>query len=135
MTAIITRYRPTKHYSMLLEWWQAHGWNGIAAKLLPENGWIAVDPDSNVALAAIFIYNDTTTPCSYMEWLIANPNARAGDIVKGIHAVVAKAAEYADFNKRILNTSVMQAGLVRIYESHGFTGREAGMTNLTRGPR
>lgn len=131
---IIRKWDRALDYPVFLGWWKLHKWEGVPLKMLPDTGFVCTD-DAGKQLGAIFIYNDDSTNFSYMEWLICNPRIPARAVSVTVKELVAECTQYADENMRFLTTSVLQAGLVRVYKSLGFEGEEGGMTNLSRGPK
>lgn len=124
-------YNELRDYPFLKKWWKGHGWDAIPAILLPSTGVVIMDENEN-PIAAGFLYHATETPCSYMEWIVADPEVSPIAVYKALNMLISRLVEIADAGKRILNTSVLQKGLVRLYKKHGFSGEEANMTNLVR---
>jgi hypothetical protein len=124
------QYNPSM-YAEIKEWWKGHsGWESIPESMLPKTGFVV--GDENSLFCVVFIYEDSSTSVAMMEWLVTNPTNTARESLKAIKLLLERVGRYADDNKRVLFTTLLQPSLSKLYERVGFVCGDTGMTNMTR---
>lgn len=118
-------------YATLEAWWLAHGWPAVPPRLLTTEGFLAEVEGTPVA--AGWIYFIDTAPLAWIEWLVTNPAAGPLRSAKALGAVIEAAVASARAQHVFMVfTSCRQKTLRRLYERHGFTSTDQGMTHLIR---
>jgi hypothetical protein len=117
-------------YTVISEWWPAHGWPKIDSWMLPASG-VVIEDDKGTPLAASWLYMSNSNGVSMMEWTVTNPKNGAltsfralGHLLEAIKAM-AVANDYG-----VMLTTSKNPALIRLYEKHGFTKTDEGVTHL-----
>lgn len=126
----IRSYHPDD-YPMVFSWWDAHGWDAVPEPILPKFGVVA--HRSGNAIAAAWLYMDNSVGVSMMEWMVANPESSARDVVAAIREIIEflkQAAIKMDYG--VMLTTCKQESLASLYERNGFQRTDSSMIHLLR---
>jgi hypothetical protein len=130
MKTTVREYTPEDH-PMLMEWWKAHGWPGVAKEVLPKLGLI-VEVDTKPIVAG-WLYMDNSVGVCWLEWVVGNPDSRGREIIPAIAVLIdfmGKRALEMDYG--VMLTGTRTSSLIRLYEKNGFEKTDEGVTHLIK---
>lgn len=121
-----------KHYGLLSKWWEKHGWPAMPVHKLPPFGWM-VETEEETLVGAFAYLDNGGTGVAMLEWTVGNPSASPKDLIKAMKTLFNfMSQELKRLEYDVIFTSCRQPGLVRIYESCGFSKTDEGMTHLVK---
>lgn len=114
------------NYPEVKQWWEGHKWPVIPFQMLPKTGYIIEN------VCAGWLYR-SDSPICWVEWIISNPASekiiRNESLNLLIDTLINK-AKSEGFSH--VFTSVKHPGLIKRYESHGFTIQDSNVTHMIR---
>ena len=125
----IRQYEETD-YQDLVHWWQARkDWQPINKELLPQCGVIVEQADKK--LAALFVYQDNTTPFAMLEWIVTNPDNTARESIVSLRVGIDYVMQaMKKVGRGALFTTSSNPALIRLLEKHGFEQTDTNVTHL-----
>jgi len=121
-------FEPEKDYSTVAAWWEGHGWNAVPVQVLPKLGVVAHRDDKPVA--AGWLYMDNSVGVGWLEWLVADPDAKPREVYKALSAVIDFIkAEARQFGYHTLMSTCRQESLGRLLERNGFQKTDTDVTH------
>lgn len=125
-------YKAEDDYKDLSEWWVAHKWPVVPQEMLPKMGMV-VEDEGGVKCCAGFMYQ-TDSRLTWIEWVVSNPEVSLRKRVKAVDMLVGGLVELSKAcGYKIRFSSLKSKGLIKIYEKHGFSQTDQGMTTMIGG--
>lgn len=113
-----------KDYETVCVWWRKHDWTPVPVSSLPRTGFIVDD------LAAGFLYI-TDTNLTWLEWVVANPEAEKEQRSKAVDAVIEALLDRAkELGFTRVFTSTNNPALEKRFHKHGFGSFDKNVTLL-----
>lgn len=128
-----TRLYTKEDYPLLLSWWKQYPeWqNGVPEAILPLYGVISSVDDKPVA--ACFLYETKGNGCSWMEWIVADPQASREARDKGLDLAIEATINHAKAEGyNFLFTLVKHPRLIEKLEKFQFMTGDTGMRNMIK---
>ena len=108
------------------EWFKANNWPTFQEEALPKTGYIADNT------AAGFLYK-TDSKFAVMEWIVTDPSQSPERRNAALDAVVKALLDNAKADGyKYIHTSIIDEGLKKRYQSHGFQITDTNMINMMR---
>lgn len=111
-------------YPVISRWWEGHGFPVIPAAFLPKLG-VVIECDEG-PICAGWIYMDTSSPVTWLEWVVTNPRNRPTLSLVALKALIGAAKEAVMAVRSDLPGSAAmlftcrQPALARLFEKEGF---------------
>lgn len=124
-------FEPERDHEIVTEWWNRNGWPPVPLKKLSNFGMVCcVD---GVPIAAGWLYF-TMSSWVLVEWLVTNPDAARKTKYKALKWLLERfKVEAVGLVGECTLFSTIESksrGLIRLYESVGFTVQDRNMTNM-----
>jgi len=105
---------------MVADWWAGHGMPSIPKPIVPACGVIAETLDGE-PLAAVWLYQDNTTPMAFMHHLVTNPKNKPRVSAAAIPVLLGGVREVcAGLGRSVVQTLVPKRSLKRYLAEAGF---------------
>lgn len=122
-------------YSEVCVWWEGHGFSIVPRVFLPKIGVMVVNDDGQ-KLAAGWIYMDSSSPVTWLEWCVTNPKNRPTLSMVALKVLIGAAkAAINGIRDELPGSAAMlftcrQQSLVRLFEKEGFEKTDEGVTHM-----
>jgi hypothetical protein len=115
-------------YPEICEWWLARKFPPFPASHLPALGHVVTD--GTVKRCAGWLYATPSKVC-ILEWIVSNPKAPLRQRKDAINLLIEALIESAKkLNAEFIFSSLNNENLIEMFQSHGFSISERGMTNM-----
>lgn len=118
----VVKFDCKKNYDMVVSWWNARGFPPVSIEALPTNGFVAVDAEGPICAGWLYMTDSCLT---WLEWIVANPQAKPIRLAKGLSRMLNHIKLTADtLGYTRVFTSMEHRGLIKFMRRMGF--HEAG---------
>lgn len=120
-------------YPAFESWWRGHGWDPVPMAILPRLGVLAEFDHAGTRepIAVAWLYMDNSVGVSMLEWVVSNPTANPRHVLSALtNLITFLKGEAKRLGYGVMLTATRVESLLRLYQKHGFTKTDEGVTHL-----